>query len=128
MVVPPEGYTVFFDKIVLAEKLREVRALIGFTRLESAGDFDTPQELPPDQRAPLSRQTPTWVPASEIRGEGIFFQFSETALKKWEAKHGAYDDEFFKAHRRWREAEEAEARRRVSWHSFRVCSTPLPMR
>ena len=103
-VVPPDGYTGFFDKIVLAEKLREVRALIGFTRLESAGDFDTPQELPPDQRAPLSRQAPTWVPASEIRGEGIFFQFAEKALKKWEADHNAYFEEFFKAHRRWREA------------------------
>jgi hypothetical protein len=104
VVSPPEGYTGFFDKIVLAEKLREVRALVGFTRLESAGDFDTPNELPPDQRAPLSRKAPTWVPASEIRGEGIFFQFSETALKKWEAKHRAYDEEFLKAHRRWREA------------------------
>lgn len=104
VVTPPEGYTGYFDKIVLAEKLREVRALVGFTRLESAGDFDTPEELPPEMRAPLSRQTPTWVPASEIRGEGIFFQFSESELKKWEAKHGAYYDEFFKAHRRWREA------------------------
>jgi len=104
VVAPPDGYTGFFDKIVLAHKLREVRALIGFTRLESAGDFDTPQELPPDQRAPLSRQSPTWVPASEIRGEGIFFQFAEKALKKWEGDHKAYFEEFFKAHRRWREA------------------------
>jgi hypothetical protein len=104
VVEAPEGYTGFFDKIVLAEKLREVRALIGFTRLESAGDFDTPTELPAELRAPLSRQKPTWIPASEIRGEGIFFQFSEAALKKWEAKHRAYYDEFFKAHRRWREA------------------------
>ena len=104
VVAPPDGYTGFFDKIVLAQKLREVRALIGFTRLESAGDFDTPQELPPDQRAPLSRKIPTWVPASEIRGEGIFFQFAEKALKKWEGDHGAYFDEFYKAHRRWREA------------------------
>ena len=104
VVVPPDGYAAYFDKIVLAEKLREVRALIGFTRLESAGDFDTPQELPRDQRAPLSRKTPTWVPAAEIRGEGIFFHFSEKALKKWEGERGAYFDEFYKAHRRWREA------------------------
>ena len=81
VVSPPEGYTAFFEKIVLAEKLREVRALIGFTRLESAYDFDTPTELPVELRAPLSRQAPTWVPASEIRGEGIFFHFSEKALQ-----------------------------------------------
>lgn len=53
-VPPPEGYTGYFEKIVLAEKLREVRALIGFTRLESAYDFDTPTELPVELRAPLA--------------------------------------------------------------------------
>jgi hypothetical protein len=104
VVPPPEGYTGFFEKIVLAEKLREVRALIGFTRLESAYDFDTPNELPVDLRAPLSRQAPTWVPAAEMRGEGIFFHFSEEAVRKWEADHRAYDDEFLKAHKLWREA------------------------
>ena len=102
VVPPPEGYSGSFEKTVLGEKLREVRALIGFTRLESAYDFDTPTELPAELRAPLSRQMPTWVPASEIRGEGIFFQFSERALREWEKKNRAYDEEFFKAHRRWR--------------------------
>ena len=57
-VEPPDGYTQFFEKIVLVEKLREVRALVGFTRIESPRDFDTPLELPPEQRAPLSRAEP----------------------------------------------------------------------
>ena len=106
-IVPEHGETLRPDLVVKNPAGRTDTGkprLIGFTRLEFAGDFDTPQELPPDQRAPLSRQTPSWVPASEIRGEGIFFQFSEKAIKQWEAKHGAYDDEFFTAHRRWREA------------------------
>jgi hypothetical protein len=104
-VAPPaEGYTAFFEKIVLAEKLREVRALIGFTRLESAYDFDTPTELPVELRAPLSRQSPTWVPAAETRGEGVFFHFSEKALLKWEKAHQEYDGEFSTAHKRWRES------------------------
>ena len=30
----------------------------------------------------IARGNPTWVPASEIRGEGIFFQFSETAIER----------------------------------------------
>ena len=103
VVETPKGYEGLFEKIVLAEKLREVRALIGFTRLEFAGDFEAPHELPADVRAPLARQSPTWVPASEIRGEGIFFQFSESALRKWETQHRNYDEEFYRAHRRWRE-------------------------
>jgi len=101
-VEPPDDYAQFFEKIVLAEKLREVRALIGFTRLASARDFDTPFELPEEQRAPLSRQQPTWVPSSEIRGEGIFFQFSEPVLKDWTDRTRKFADEFVEAHKRWR--------------------------
>jgi hypothetical protein len=101
-VEPPEGYARFFEKIVLGEKLREVRSLIGFTRLASARDFDTPFELPEEQRAPLSRQNPTWVPASETRGEGIFFQFAEGPLKDWTDRTRKFADEFVEAHGRWR--------------------------
>lgn len=99
---PPEGYEPYFEKIVLVEKLREVRALIGFTRLASARDFDSPFELPEEQRAPLSRREPTWVPASETRGEGIFFQFSEAAVQEWTDRTRRSADEFVDAHRRWR--------------------------
>ena len=78
-VDPPDDFTKYFEKIVLVEKLREVRALIGFTRIESPRDFDSPLDVPPERRMRLSRRDPTWVPASETRGEGIFFQFSEKA-------------------------------------------------
>ena len=103
-VAPPDDYARFFDKIVLAEKLREVRALVGFTRIESARDFDTPFDVPREMRARLSRRAPTWVPASETRGEGIFFQFAESALVDWSARVGGYVEEFVRAHRQWRAA------------------------
>jgi hypothetical protein len=35
----PAGFEPFFEKIVLAARLREVRALIGFTRIESPDDY-----------------------------------------------------------------------------------------
>lgn len=101
-VQPPNGFSSYFEKIVLVEKLREVRALIGFTRIESARDFDSPFDLPNSKRAPLSRGEPTWVPACETRGEGIFFQFSESAVQKWLTRTRQYDGEFLKAHRQWR--------------------------
>ena len=31
----------------------------------------------------LSRKPPDWVPASEVRGEGIFLQFNEEVLSNW---------------------------------------------
>jgi hypothetical protein len=101
-VEPPEGYEAYFERIVLAEKLREVRALVGFTRIESPRDFDSADELPKEKRAPLSRQQPTWVPACETRGEGIFFQFSEAAIQKWLTRTGKANGEFQSAHERWR--------------------------
>jgi hypothetical protein len=44
------------------------------------------------------------VPATEIRGEGIFFEFSESAIEKWVGKLKNYDSDFFEAHKRWRES------------------------
>lgn len=102
VVDPPENYTQFFERIVLVERLREVRALIGFTRIESPRDFDSPFDLPSERRAPLSRLSPTWVPASETNGEGIFFQFSESAVKGWVANHRQHEAEFRAAHEQWR--------------------------
>src|SRR6266851_664968 len=68
VAAPPKRYAKYFEKIVLAERLREVRALVGFTRIESPSDYDNPTAFPASQRARLSRTQPTWVPASEIRG------------------------------------------------------------
>ena len=101
-VEPPDDYARFFEKIVLAEKLREVKALVGFTRIESARDFDTPFDVPAEMRAPLSRRAPTWVPASETRGEGIFLQFAEAALAEWVGRVRGHADEFVRAHKQWR--------------------------
>jgi len=102
IVEPPEEFAQYFEKIVLVEKLREVRALVGFSRLMSSRDFDTAADMPEDRRAPMSRKKPTWIPASETRGEGIFFQFSEAVIAKWVAKHRDYEQEFDRAHFGWK--------------------------
>ena len=41
IVNPPSRYAKYIEKVVLAERLREVRALVGFTRIESPGDYDS---------------------------------------------------------------------------------------
>jgi len=102
-VEPPTDFTKYFEKIVLVEKLREVKALVGFTRIMSPRDFDTAAELPPEKRAKISRKNPTWLPACETRGEGIFFQFSEQMIQQWVTKNNAYELEFMIGHELWRE-------------------------
>ena len=102
IVDPPADFTSYFDKIVLVEKLREVRALVGFTRIMSPRDFDNPADLPENRRAEISRKKPTWLPASETRGEGIFFHFSEKKIQQWVKKNHAFEREFERAHIAWK--------------------------
>ena len=103
-VEPPGAYRHVLSQVVLAERLREVRALIGFTRIESPGDYTEMGDFPEEQRVPLSRSKPKWVPTSEIRGEGIFLRVSEDAIQKWIDKTKEREGEFFEAHRRWRQS------------------------
>lgn len=102
VVEPPTAYRHVLQKVVLAERLREVRSLIGFTRIESPGDYSELADFPEEKRVPLSFKTPSWVPTSVVRGEGIFLQFSEDAVEAWLKKMNRIDSEFFEAHRRWR--------------------------
>jgi hypothetical protein len=106
--LPPKRYAKYFEKIVLAERLREVRALVGFTRIESPSDYDNPAAFPANQRADLSRTQPSWVPASEIRGEGLFFHFKEKLIQEWCDKAKDLDAVFMEAHQRWRTARKLE--------------------
>lgn len=108
VAAPPKRYAKYFEKIVLAERLREVRALVGFTRIESPSDYDNPTAFPENQRARLSRTQPTWVPASETRGEGLFFHFKEDVIQKWVKNAKNLDGVFMEAHQRWRIARRLE--------------------
>lgn len=72
-------------KLVLAQKLREVRAQIGFTRIEPVtpdlqGEFDLGVES-----ARLGLMT-DWLPATEVRGEGVLVQLDEALVRAWEAR------------------------------------------
>lgn len=101
----PQRYRDVFSRIALVERLREVRALIGFTRIASLNDLVGTGDLKEDAEfAPLSRQPPRWVPASEVHGEGLFLQFDERAIQRWLHTRPAVDrrrQEFRQAHLRW---------------------------
>lgn len=82
-VAVPPALSGVFSHIVQADRLREVRALIGFTRL----DAPDPEDPTLVARAPLSRsRTPAWVPATEVRGEGIFLRVSDELVADWERR------------------------------------------
>ncbi|RMF13671.1 MAG: DUF1998 domain-containing protein [Alphaproteobacteria bacterium] len=74
----PEGIDPWVSRVVRAVRLREVRAIKGFTRIIPPGDPDSPEV------APLSKAPLDWLPAIEVRGEGIFLALNEERLSRWE--------------------------------------------
>jgi hypothetical protein len=82
----PTGFENRIARVLLLERLREVNALLGFTRVEAPEESSNPNERP--QMAGLARHKPDWVPANQVHGEGIFIQFDEAALQAWEAQAG----------------------------------------
>ncbi|NIL50923.1 DUF1998 domain-containing protein [Streptomyces sp. 2BBP-J2] len=71
---PWAGLAARFGRIVLADRLREVRALSGFTRVSPEVGV-----VPADTSRRLK-----WLPAVEVFGEGIFLTLNRAALKDWE--------------------------------------------
>ncbi|MEU4488007.1 DUF1998 domain-containing protein [Streptomyces purpurascens] len=63
---------------MLVKKLREVRALKAFTRL---ADLDS---LSDANEAELSSKSLNWLPAMEVRGEGVFLRLDDGRLTTWE--------------------------------------------
>lgn len=72
------------ERIVLARKLLEVRALTSFTRIDYASGMD--DDGMGASRAPIYKERQDWLPAVEVRGEGIFLELKEEALTAWEAE------------------------------------------
>jgi len=82
---PPGELSKWFDLIGAVSRLREVRALAGFTRIEP---YPVSGERIAVARsegkiASLSKVPKPWLPAAEIRGEGIFLRFRTEAIDSW---------------------------------------------
>jgi len=72
----------WFDQVMQVKRLREVRALRGFTRVLPLGAAETDDQA--SVEAPLSRGSVEWLPAVEVIGEGIFLRLDQGALRHWE--------------------------------------------
>ena len=83
----------FLGELIAVPRLREVRALRGFSRIE-APEMDPTMELFGDasaivvETAPLSAKTLDWLPAVENFGEGMLLCPEPTRLKEWERREG----------------------------------------
>lgn len=62
--------------ISLIHKIREVRALTGFTRI-------TPSNADDPRFVHIKEPETNWYPAYEVRGEGIFLEFAQEYINRW---------------------------------------------
>ncbi|WP_420618555.1 DrmB family protein [Candidatus Poriferisocius sp.] len=70
------------ESVIQLHRLREVQALIGFTRLEAEARDIHGQYSTDVERADIAEE-PRWFPAVENRGEGIFVHLDHAAIDAW---------------------------------------------
>ena len=97
------------EAVIQLHRLREVLALVGFTRFEAVtpdidGEYETDVE-----RAQIARE-PQWFPAVENRGEGVFVQLRPGAVKSWLARPAVKQrlDGLASGHQRWMKDRKSE--------------------
>jgi hypothetical protein len=77
----PDSFAAYIAQVVLAFRLREVRVLLGFTRIDPPDTENSKQQV-----TPIALNPQKWLPAVEHRGEGIFIELAEDRVKAWEAR------------------------------------------
>lgn len=90
------------ESVIQLHRLREVLALVGFTRFEAItpdiqGEYETDVE-----RAQIALE-PHWFPAVENRGEGLFMQLRADAMRQWLGRDRVKErlDALARGHNRW---------------------------
>lgn len=78
----PTGLTQWIEQVQLVTRLREVRALAGFSRIFP------PRGVEGDKSNVVSLldQELGWLPAVEVKGEGLFLKLAEDRVAEWVAR------------------------------------------
>lgn len=99
-------------RVIAVDRMKRVNAVVGFTRIDQ---MDRVSDLSTRLVKMTRNDRPTWVPATEDRGEGVFLQLDEPTVATWEAQVQA--SPLWQAHRT---AHRRNYRRRFSATAARV--------
>lgn len=82
------------SRVTLVKRLREVRALVGFTRINPPNNYMMGMNSSDgDSRViDIKDEEDRWYPAYEVRGEGIFIELNSEMIDEW-----ALENEYIKA-------------------------------
>lgn len=75
--------------LIVVPELREVRVQVSFSRFDSVmanlqGEYDFEEARVKPAALTMPGGNQQWLPAAEVRGEGIFLQLDEKAVRAWE--------------------------------------------
>lgn len=73
------------SSVTLVKRLREVRALIGFTRLNPPNNYIMGKCASDNESriVDIKSSGENWYPAYEVRGEGIFIEINSALIDNW---------------------------------------------
>jgi len=76
----PDYLKPYFGRIIRITRLREVKVVLGFTRVDASDpDADVQANIVYLNKGKSDK----WLPAAEINGEGIFIEFNKASVDKW---------------------------------------------
>ncbi|MFY9225833.1 MAG: DUF1998 domain-containing protein [Blastocatellia bacterium] len=113
----------FFSRIMLVDKLRETRVLVGFSRIFPENQQSLEEKKQLLWRYP-DRVEENWLPAYTVFGEGIYLELDLKKLEEWENRQeiieriGSLDNKYRKAQRARNLPIEGISPRLVLLHSF----------
>lgn len=88
-IINGDRYGIFgIQRVVLAHRLREIRALVGFSRINpmerDVFGGETEENDSKSYLMPITeKKNNDWLPAIEVRGEGFFLEFNAGLINKW---------------------------------------------
>ncbi len=110
LIKTAQSFEKYLGAVSRVARLREVRVMRGFTRIRPPAEGDSARI------AAISTEKLDWLPAIEVRGEGIFISLNEETLHAWENSQKVLS-----------RAKEVDHRFAESWKEFNP-DTPLPFR
>lgn len=76
----PDYLEKYFSRIIRVTRLREVKVLLGFTRVDAP---DPDADIQANVVYLNKGKTEKWLPAAETHGEGIFIEFNKITMDQW---------------------------------------------
>ena len=77
-----EEYDHIIGRVIAVDRLTEITAMVGFSRLTANSGIDDKNLVP------IAKIKKDWLPGIEQKGEGIFIEFNQDILDCWTEKNG----------------------------------------